>query len=550
MRRLKRPEQRRQWSDARPLVTAAGFALAVILGTIGYRNAAPETDFTTALFQSLQLFVLEGGVVDEGTPWQLEIARFLAPAVLGYAAIRGVLLVARDQVAVWQTRLFARGHVLVVGTSASALAISADLLADRRRVVVLAEPGEPNSHHGLGERGATVLHGNGADPVVLARARPDRASDVIVAPGVDTAAIQVLAACETTVAGARRPPALHVEITTPTLWAELHSVGLAGANSERRVEFFLVADREARVLLRGAPRTLVLDGRGPVLERLVEHAARRALLDQRSLTIALVGEAEPQRETLLAAIPWLDQSAHIAAGLPESPQAPVDAIVAGIEDALAIASGTELARALSGTTVSVAISDQSVQAALDDTRLRQARVELVPARREALGDALLAEAGIEILARAKHDDYLAREIARGTAADNPSAVPWQRLPESLRESNRSFAASVGAKLDAIGATLAPLGAESPREDLELDEELLEDLARAEHDRWVADLRADGWRHTRGSKDSERKLHPLLVPWEELSEPEREKDRDGVRGLPLMLARAGYRLLMPQETERA
>jgi len=166
----------------------------VILGTIGYWKATPDPNFTTALFQSVQLFVLEGGVVDGDTPWQLEVARFLAPAVLGYAAIRGVLLVTRDQVAVWRTRLFARGHVVVVGTSASALAISADLLADGRHVVVLAESGELNSHHGLGERGATVLSGNGTDPVVLARARPDRASDVIVAPGLDTTAIQGLAA--------------------------------------------------------------------------------------------------------------------------------------------------------------------------------------------------------------------------------------------------------------------------------------------------------------------------------------------------------------------
>ncbi len=171
MNRRKGPRQRLQWAEIRPLVTAAGFALAVILGTIGYWKATPDPNFTTALFQSIQLFVLEGGVVDGDTPWPLEVARFLAPAVLGYAAIRGVLLVTRDQVAVWRTRLFARGHVVVVGTSASALAISADLLADDRHVVVLAESGELDSHHGLGERGATVLHGNGTDPVVLARAR-------------------------------------------------------------------------------------------------------------------------------------------------------------------------------------------------------------------------------------------------------------------------------------------------------------------------------------------------------------------------------------------
>ena len=38
-----------------------------------------------------------------------------------------------------------------------------------------------------------------------------------------------------------------------------------------------------------------------------------------------------------------------------------------------------------------------------------------------------------------------------------------------------------------------------------------------------------------------RLHPLLVPWEEISEEEREKDRDAIRAIPRMLARVGYEL---------
>ena len=48
----------------------------------------------------------------------------------------------------------------------------------------------------------------------------------------------------------------------------------------------------------------------------------------------------------------------------------------------------------------------------------------------------------------------------------------------------------------------------------------------------------------GVKDPERKTHPLLVTWEELDEPEREKDRDAIRAIPRMLARVGYALDVP------
>ena len=60
--------------------------------------------------------------------------------------------------------------------------------------------------------------------------------------------------------------------------------------------------------------------------------------------------------------------------------------------------------------------------------------------------------------------------------------------------------------------------------------------------WVADLTRDGWRPTTGAKDPERRLHPLLVGWDELSEPDRDLDREPVREIPAMLARAGFRIV--------
>ena len=77
-------------------------------------------------------------------------------------------------------------------------------------------------------------------------------------------------------------------------------------------------------------------------------------------------------------------------------------------------------------------------------------------------------------------------------------------------------------------------------------ERMETLARQEHDRWMNDLIRDGWTYSAGVKDPTRKTHPLLVTWEELDEPEREKDRDSIRAIPRMLARVGYALDVPVE----
>jgi hypothetical protein len=148
-----------------------------------------------------------------------------------------------------------------------------------------------------------------------------------------------------------------------------------------------------------------------------------------------------------------------------------------------------------------------------------------------------------LLARAKHEEYLREERARGhTAADNPSLVPWDELPEPLKESNRRFADGIGPKLEAAGCAIvpAPLGT-AEANGFAFSEEEVEELARVEHDRWAQDLIRDGWKPTAGPKDPDARLHPLLVPWEQLPEAERDKDREPVRELPAMLARAGFRL---------
>ena len=128
--------------------------------------------------------------------------------------------------------------------------------------------------------------------------------------------------------------------------------------------------------------------------------------------------------------------------------------------------------------------------------------------------------------------------------ENPSLVPWDQLPGSLKESNRRFAESVGAQVAQLGWVLRPLSRAVPSDRGTVPPEVLERLSRAEHDRWMEALQRDGWQLTTGAKDPHRRLHPLLVPWEELPEEEREKDRDVIRGLPRMLALVGYELVVP------
>ena len=99
-------------------------AAALVLGFLGYRETSEDLSFTDAAFQALQLFVFEGGTTAGATPWQLDVARFLAAAVAGYALLRAVLFLARSQADEWRTRLLARDHVVVIGLSDVGLAVA------------------------------------------------------------------------------------------------------------------------------------------------------------------------------------------------------------------------------------------------------------------------------------------------------------------------------------------------------------------------------------------------------------------------------------------
>ena len=150
---------------------------------------------------------------------------------------------------------------------------------------------------------------------------------------------------------------------------------------------------------------------------------------------------------------------------------------------------------------------------------------------------MMSEETLETLAQTIHEDFLRREGHRLETSDtDPSLLPWDSLPETLRDSNRDQASDIERKLDAVGCEA--IRATSSDAPLEFTREEVEVLARMEHDRWVAERTRDGW--TLGpERDVSHKTSPYLVPWPELSEHARDLDRETVRGIPTFLSGLGF-----------
>jgi hypothetical protein len=148
----------------------------------------------------------------------------------------------------------------------------------------------------------------------------------------------------------------------------------------------------------------------------------------------------------------------------------------------------------------------------------------------------------EILARAIHDQYLAKQSLHDAEQNDVAMAHWDDLPERLRESNRLQAEGILEKLRAVGCDILPLTDwNAPAFSFTPAE--IEYLAEMEHERWMDAMKTQGF-SLGPVKDEQKKTHPSMVPYIELSEPEKEKDRDAIRMIPRYLSLIDFQVYRP------
>jgi hypothetical protein len=118
---------------------------------------------------------------------------------------------------------------------------------------------------------------------------------------------------------------------------------------------------------------------------------------------------------------------------------------------------------------------------------------------------------------------------------NRSAFPWERLDETYRQADRDVVTHIPAKLASADVDpkywrgLNGVPRPGPERKLYANDAELEVLAELEHERWNAQRRMDGWRWDDiPRKDEHRRIHPSLIPYEQLADDVKEWDRVKVR----------------------
>jgi hypothetical protein len=537
------------------------------------------------VYYDLELFLLQSTPLSLGGPfpWQLSVARFSAPSVALYAVAEIVVaLSARRVRRTWLRR--SRGHAVVFGTTRVA-SVVVERLRTRGIRVLVVRPDNGGDH----SRSATVADGRWtivgvpASPRTLADAGVRRASTVYACLDRIEDNAEVAAAVEAWRGNRPYPERVYASIDDLDLCTALKARRWSMADAGRsHVDFFNRDELAAQTVVRRdrgalddpAPH-IAISGTGAFARSaLVElgrqwsgHAdeAEHTHRPDEIATIVLVGtDAESVSARLREQYPFLDDVCIIE---------PWQSSLAQLFEHRRQADAPRLRRLyLCQSDEREALADAltcgSYLTAMDGAVVRLDRMSQMTDMFHGAGspgplfDALdgrlelvdVTEAGCDpdrigddladSLAQSIHARYLTGQLAAGRAwRETASMVPWEELPPELQRGNREQAQDVGRKLASIRCLLTPL--RQTVEPFAFRPEEIERLAESEHARWATERRGNGWRHG-VLRDDPNKVHPALVPWPELPEDERDKDRFFIRALPSLLAGMGLAIVRVEE----
>lgn len=535
-----------------PLLVLIGVTL--LLGFWGLSEIPGETDgFFDKLYRTAQLLGIQGDIPEGGTPWQLNVARFLAPLIIPYAALVAAFAVLGGRAQRLRLRLFGRDHVLIVGagTRGSTLARA---LRDSDEVVLMELDGRGGAAASLRRSDVTVLEGDATDPESLAAGQPGHAREIVLLAGDDSVNLEILAMLQVEL-GERAQVPIHVAIDAPALWAQLHRLSIGGG-TKSRVEFLNVPDRIARALTTEAfrgeleptgGRRIALWGDAQTMARMTVQTLRSVAVGADTRIVLCGEEANRCRSILRGSDRWVFEAADVVLDDEAEPELDATlAMIAGLGEAAALEAAAILSNRMPEARLLVEMNDEESAQAVARIGYDLSRIELVPARAEVLGRDLLEEAAFERIARGRHEEYLRTLTLAPGEAPKPTQRPWDKLDREDRRSSLAFADGVPGILDRIGARLVPLTGRRDA-DLTFPDDVLEYLAIHEHNRWWAFRARDGWGWAE-SYDHARKLHDSMVPWDLLPKEACDRDRDSIRCLPRLLRDVGYEIDAPEDDE--
>lgn len=566
------------------LTLAAVASAAIVLGLIGLNDyftaAGTPRSYWDLCYFVLHLFVVESGEVSGSVPWQLTVARFLAPLVPAWAIVQATAIIFRKQFDLLRLRM-ARGHVVICGLGQRGMQFANDFRRQGYRVVGIEMDGQNPAIHACRELGVLVLIGDAKDALLLHKARVHCAKYVLAVCDNDGANIEITIHTHLLVHAKRVVLCQMVKCFVHVLDIRLceafrHHRVFADATDRFEAHIFNSYENSARRFLADHPLDrhqiqgdsplevrLAVIGFGWMGDSVVLQAARTAhYANGKWLRVLVIDlEAEKRKKDFFRRFPQFEQicvQEFIEGDINDQetlarvcdwvrfPNTLATVAVCLEEESLALSCALDLQAKLddSHVPIFVRMSDDKGLATVLDARdgkpFWSVSVNPFGMNCSSCTMGVLVDEELDELAKAIHRSYVEEQQKIGTPATDPAMQTWERLDHDLRESNRQQADHIAVKLRAIGCySSSTIEGLMPVDELTDNE--IEPLAKMEHARFKAERFLAGWTLTRGPRDVARRFSPYLVSWEELSENIKAYDRDFARRIPHFLDMIGQKV---------
>jgi hypothetical protein len=530
-------------------------ALALVFGMVGFAQyyAAQSESYTLTdtLYGTLQLFTLNAGFASGTLPVTLDMARFLAPAVMVYVVVLTIFALGKKHLAL----LFIRRHTVVCGLGSLGRMLARDYRVHGANVIAIDRAVTEEMRSFCADHGILLLDKEINDVEDLQAARLHLAERLVIACGDDAVNLSVLMNATSSVDGRSASSPLDCLIQI----RDLHACA---------AHFALNTLKPKGMALNYIDPDLTLAHK--VLERYPLDYERIAENDPRQVHLMLIGFSRAAEKMLLAAA----YTAHCANGLlprisifnakPEVQQQfegryhyadkaaeihfapfPLESrkgsklLLEWAEDKRFLTTLAFFSEPTSLAMQQVLGLQPELKGAYPQKLLYlRAQNWQKPLLQFLEGGLHLHPFGIEIgelnmdvlayapLAQALHEEYRTGYFKKEPQGTSSAALPWNDLSIEYKQSSFSQAAHFLVKVRAIGCELRE-GVTS--DTVELSEHEVECLARMEHARWVAERSLSGWRYDK-VRDNTLLRHDNLVAYDELDEGTKGYDCDFVRKL--------------------
>lgn len=582
--------------------------IALSLGMYGFieyyrMNAATFglTSISDAAYNAIQLFKIVCNPAPSGI-WALEMARWMAFAVVIYASLRVVLDNFYEQTQYFYLKWIYHDHILVCGLGDNGLTMVKQFMESDHSdasdnefldnlIVVIDNSNDKEKFNKCKELGAIVLKGDPTDPEVLNRVQIQKAKYLFSIMDNDDDNVEVAANAAKL---KDKKGEMHLEcflhISDNRLCNLLMETQKADTTQKSfSFKYFNVYDYGALALLAEHPVDMKLNnersdqpyiaviGLGKMGESLVIQAARkwrpRYKKTKVPLDIIVIDEdAGLKIESLHLRYPAMkeeyrlkealtDANSHCSSGSRSSRPDNISHLISR-----ALGSGAIDVNKLTAIFVCLDDDTVSLSAALTlHQYLKKRNVKVVVCMSKKAGLAKLLEwkgkeqsdlcdlyafglidsgcdprAIIDGITKIIIESEIPRLLYEHYAKKNSKRETWDEIPADEKDTNRAEAKAIVILLGMCGYDIT-IAIENPQEHHEISESEIDYMAQQEHKRWYDMLMSQGWVWGQ-NKDKKNKINPNLVPWDKLSPEVKKYNYDTVKEWPKILDHTGFQMI--------